>query len=204
MYSKVELREYCDEIGITLKTAIKYSSYTNAIIERVHPSISTALACLIEKGLKKNEIIKTIRMIMRAHNNTPSAQLEGYSPASIIFAEEDRFKKNKYDIPTEGGSPIHPKEIEDIRRRIPEILQQNYDKYASYHNQHFRDIKINVGDLILLENTLTRKTDQTYVGPFKVKQIPSPTLFVIDYYGEDETVHARRIKKYKPRENNYK
>ena len=99
IFENNKVRAYCEAMGITLRHSLKYSPSTNAIVERCHQNLSSGLKTLIE-GLKTHEIFRTIRMIMRVYNTTPSRQLDGYSPCAIVFSEEDRWLELKYDIPT--------------------------------------------------------------------------------------------------------
>ena len=96
-------------------------------------------------------------MIMRA-------LLSGYSPSAIVFSAEDRYLDNKFDIPNSKENRIDPKEIQELRKRIPEILKQNYEKHRSYHDKKFKDLKVKVGNQIVIEKTFKKKTDTAFVG----------------------------------------
>ena len=153
--------------------------------------------CMLMENEPKKDIKTMIRSIQRAWNTCPNPYLDGKSPFYIMFGQEDTALEEKFDIPTTPEDRDKEIEVKKFRKKIPEILNKNYENYRKYYNEKRKDLMLKKGDMVLVKNPFPLKMDPIYEGPYEVvKIVGQSTIEMIDKMGKRQKIHISRVKKY--------
>ena len=123
-YITLNLRAFCDQLGINLKHTAPYSPQMNAIAERINRTIEEgATSMLLRSGLDREFWEEAVNHFVFIKNHTPHSKLDGGRPIDV-WGEELNEKEGKglwsikplgcsawYHIPKEA----RPKGLEHIR-----------------------------------------------------------------------------------------
>jgi transposase InsO family protein len=199
-FTSTQLSTYLRENGIEKKFSPAYSPRCSGAVERSHSGMSTAIKALIDQGWKASEIKDWIKKLQKAYNTCPHPLLEYKSPHYVLFGEEDRYLEGKFQIPDttpEKKRAERLSELEEFRRKIPDLLHKNYERDAKYFNKNRREIKFNVDDEVLIRNPHPSKLSKTWIGPMRVVEKISPRVLILEgENGRRERLHTERMKKY--------
>lgn len=196
-----ELETYTQELGITLRHSIPYTPSNNSIIERSNHWLSTSIKALLKDKAIAASLVNGTKLIQRAWNTSPNPSLDMKSPQYVMFGVEDDYLSNKYDIPSTTNQTREEeiKTLNEFRKKIPEILQKNFEVYSKYHNKDRKDLYLKEKDKIMWEVPFPTKMQDKYTGPYEITKILGPSSFIINKDGEEKTVHISKIKKYRER-----
>lgn len=61
--------------------------------------------------------------------------------------------------------------MENAYKRARLLIDKEKEKQKEQYDRNIKDMKINVGDLVLVRNEVGHKLDNRYLGPFMVKEI---------------------------------
>ena len=95
--------------------------------------------------------------------------------------------------------------IQEIRRKLPQIIKANIERQKPYYDAKHQDIKFKPGDLVLIRNEKTgsenySKFRNRYIGPFSVIEQLTPVTYLINriHYGKlvPQKIHVKNLKIY--------
>ena len=147
-YITLNLRGFCDQLGINLTHTAPYSPQMNAIAERINRTIEEgATAMLLRSGLDREFWEEAVNHFVFIKNHTPHSKLDGDRPIDV-WGEELKEKEGKglwsikplgcsawYHIPKEA----RPKGLEHIRSKHAAYLGFHPHKQADMFYDFDRD-----------------------------------------------------------------
>ena len=147
-YITLNLRAFCDQLGINLKHTAPYSPQMNAIAERINRTIEEgATSMLLRSGLDREFWEEAVNHFVFIKNHTPHYKLDGGRPIDV-WGEELNEKEGKglwsikplgcsawYHIPKEA----RPKGLEHIRSKHAVYLGFHPHKQADIFYDYKKD-----------------------------------------------------------------
>ena len=147
-YITLNLRAFCDRLGINLTHTAPYSPQMNAIAERINRTIEEgATSMLLRSGLDREFWEEAVNHFVFIKNHTPHSKLDGGRPIDV-WGEELNEKEGKglwsikplgcsawYHIPKEA----RPKGLEHIRSKHAVYLGFHPHKQADIFYDYKKD-----------------------------------------------------------------
>lgn len=201
-FTSSSLQLFCKMNGITLLHSLPYTPENNGFCEKQNYWISHAIRSLLSDNvINQTNIFRNISLIQRAWNSTPLPSLRNQSPMYIMFGTNCSYINNKYGIPVHHSSRDEELEnINQIRKKIPEILEENFNRYAKAHNLRRRNWKIQINDKVLIRNNFPKKMEKRYLGPFRISRIiGNATVEIQDENGNHEPIHISKLRPFHER-----
>jgi hypothetical protein len=117
-----------------------------------------------------------------------------------MFGTHDKTIALKSGVTPHFKNAHRMKELQVLRKEIPQILQQNFLKYSLYHNKKTRSLSLEIGDKVLLKVIEPRKLELRFQRPFSVSKITEQNTLTAIKDGVETRFHFSRVKKYVERE----
>jgi len=110
---------------------------------------------------------------MKAWNCSLNPTLRGHSPHFIMYGQADKLLSQKFDTPqTQEARTEEIKAIQDIRRRLPKILRDNYERYKEQYNKSRIQLYLEEGVKILMaKNPFPTKMEHEWRGPVTITKV---------------------------------
>lgn len=194
-----------DQLNISMKYTTARHQQANGLAESSVKIVKQLLNVVLnEKSIDWTEALPIVQLV---YNNTPHT-VTGFSPFELTYGQD----VNSLILPTTTSDHVPAvKEITTQIKKITELaiknIQHAQKQQASYYNRSRRNIKFEVGDLVLLERTGINVGDRytlPFIGPFPILdkdennnyrlQLP-PTFKIHDYF------HSSKLARYCPPTN---
>ena len=184
-----EIREFCEENGITHKKATAYWPQGNSEIERFYKTLGKFIKTSHSEGRRWQEELDSFLLIYR---NTPHSTTS-VSPAKLLM---NRDLKDKIPTLKNEESPLL-KKIRKINAEKKLKAKENYDRKFSV-----KESDIKVGDWVLVRRITKNKLSTNFeTNPVKVLRKYGP-MVTITVNGRETTRNVKDVKKVPNRETN--
>jgi len=199
------VEEVTQNLGIKQILSTAYSPETQGFVERVNGVLCSSLKNYINDD-NQHRWSYFLPYITLAYNATPQTSTN-YSPFFLMHGFEPYFPIDNKIIPEGMPYDIFKllKELNDIRSKIPQIVEKAQEKQKIYHDKIHRIINCNPGDKVLikfpcLQVGKSHKLAQKYRGPFTIKKKISDLNYKIELTLNnkltEDIINVRRIKPY--------
>ena len=148
----------------------------------------------------KNDWDTWLKYFTFCYNTTPSS-VHGYCPFQLVFGKIP----NIYNFLNEPIEPIYNielyyKEIANrlkiAHKRAQDLVSKNKQDNKIIYDKTSNEIKLKIGDLVLVDEQNRHKLDPLFKGPYKIKSINNTNCSVSDEKNKEITIHKNRIKKF--------
>ncbi|CAB0039040.1 unnamed protein product [Trichogramma brassicae] len=183
-----------EEFGIHHTTIPPYCARTNPT-ERANRTIKTTIKSYVGADhrnwdLHVHELRYTINTAVQSSTRVSPAFLNfGRHPrrANTFRSEVEHRKINDWRI-DESVWLHRVKRINAIYDIVADHVEKAHARQAKYYNEGRKDVRFEVGDLVLRKAhylssgpvSFSKKLAQEYDGPFKVAEVLSPTVYVLE------------------------
>ncbi|CAB0031215.1 unnamed protein product [Trichogramma brassicae] len=183
-----------EELGIHHTTIAPYCARTNPT-ERANRTIKTTIKSYVGADhrnwdLHVHELRYAINTAVQSSTRVSPAFLNfGRHPrrANTFRSEVERRKINDWRI-DESVWLDRVKRINAIYDIVADNVEKAHARQARYYNEGRKDVRFEVGDLVLRKAhylscgpvSFSKKLAQEYDGPFKVAEVLSPTVYVLE------------------------
>jgi len=199
------IEEVTQNLGIKQILSTAYSPETQGFVERVNGVLCSSLKNYINDD-NQQRWSYFLPYITLAYNATPQTSTN-YSPFFLMHGFEPYFPIDIKLIPEGIPYDIQKslKELNDIRNKIPQIIEKAQINQKKYYDKSHRIISFKPGDQVLvkfpfLQAGKSPKLAQKYRGPFKIiKKITDlnyKVQLILNKKLTEDTIHVRRIKPY--------
>ena len=184
-------------------------------VERTNRTLKTMIAIFVgqdQRGWDKN-----LHAFRHAINTATQATTK-VSPAFFNFGRQPQpVKSLRREIePREGVIKIDPAEWQDRLKRLEALrdlvarhIDEEQEKQKAHYGRGRRRVAFDVGELVLrkqhsLSNearSFSAKLDVKYDGPFKILEVRSPEVYILETKSKKKTAmaHVSELKKWLPR-----
>ena len=184
-------------------------------VERTNRTLKTMIAIFVgqdQRGWDKN-----LHAFRHAINTATQATTK-VSPAFLNFGRQPQpVKSLRREIePREGVIKIDPAEWQDRLKRLEALrdlvarhIDEEQEKQKAHYDRRRRRVAFDVGELVLrkqhsLSNaarSFSAKLDVKYDGPFKILEVRSPEVYILETKSKKKTAmaHVSELKKWLPR-----
>ena len=103
-------------------------------------------------------------------------------------------------IETEYGQEL-VKELKQARAIAKQNIEKTLKYQKKYYDRKVKDVKLNIGDLVMLKTEPRFRLDRSYKGPFKIKSLTSTNVIIRlknDNTAEELNVSRQRLSLCKP------
>ncbi|KAL7304006.1 hypothetical protein TKK_0000475 [Trichogramma kaykai] len=183
-----------EEFGIHHTTIPPYCARTNPT-ERANRTIKTTIKSYVGADHRNwdvhvHELRYAINTAVQSSTRVSPAFLNfGRHPrrANTFHSEVERRKINDWRI-DESVWLDRVKRVNAIYDIVADNVEKAHARQARHYNEGRKDVRFEVGDLVLRKAhylssgsaSFTRKLAQEYDGPFKVAEVLSPTVYVLE------------------------
>ncbi|KAL7301942.1 hypothetical protein TKK_0005535 [Trichogramma kaykai] len=163
--------------------------------ERANRTIKTTIKSYVGADHRNwdvhvHELRYAINTVVQSSTRVPPAFLNfGRHPrrANTFRSEVERRKINDWRI-DESVWLDRVKRVNAIYDIVADNVEKAHARQARHYNEGRKDVRFEVGDLVLRKAhylssgsaSFTRKLAQEYDGPFKVAEVLSPTVYVLE------------------------
>lgn len=163
----------------TMSTA--YHHQANGQVERANQTIET----LLRQRENQEDWDEDLQLLIHAYN-TAKHTTTGVAPFRVIHGQNARtpLKNTLPTIETEGDPEKHAEEIEKtqevLKTECREKIKQGTKRQQVIHDTRTKrnDVRICIGDRVLIRKGQRSKIQTQFVGPYKVVGIEEPNVLV--------------------------
>ena len=201
-------RALWDQLGTKLTMSTAYHPQTDGQTERANQTLEVMLRSYVNwRQTDWDEHLATLEM---AVNNAKQAST-GFSPFYLNYGQEVQLP---LDAALRAARVCKNPEAADRIRRLKEDLEKAKDsirqaqqRQGHYADQHRREVKLTVGDQVLLStehlklkggDRRTPKFSFKYIGPFSVKRVVGANAYELDLPSSMEIHPVLNVSRLKP------
>ena len=196
------MKELCTLWNVEKTHTTPYHPQSNGIVERNNRGLGDSLrALLLDKGQDEWDVL--LPHLMRAFRSTPHSAT-GETPNFMMMGREMRLP-DQLLYANEGTEETphqeYAQELQERLTRAHELLRETQREIRTSDDEE--PPLFGVGDLVWLENKRRRKGENPklqpkFVGPFEVLETRANHTYVIERQGQQSVQNERRLKLYRP------
>lgn len=199
-----------DNLGINQILSTAYSPETQGLVEKFNGTLCNSLKNYLntDNQYRWSYILPYITL---AYNATPQTSTKR-SPFFLMHGFEPYFPIDSKILPNDLPYNISKslKELNDIRKQIPQIVEKAQTTQKKYYDKAHRIINYNPGDLVMVQfpfNEIGKspKLAPKYRGPFqiikKISDLNYKVNITLNNKTTEDIIHVRRLKPYHTRIN---
>lgn len=178
-------------LGTTLLLSSSYHAQTDGQSENANKQVEIALRSVV--NFEQSDWDQHLPMVELALNNAKQTST-GYSPFQLMYG---RHADTPVDLAIQLPSSVSEnpsvesrlRSMQESWQRACQHLQVSQERQKKYANRHRRDVKLAVGDRVLLStkqlkfhnpSTRTPKLSSQYIGPFSIKKKVNDNAYELD------------------------
>lgn len=196
------MRDFCQALGIDQKASPAYCQHIQGLTEKFNGTLVRGISHYVNEH--PSNWAKYVQHVTFAYNCTKNAST-GYSPYYLTFGHEPQTPLDTIYIRPDMDSDIlnNLKIIQEVRSRIPEILQKAQHSQKKYHDVRRQPLELKPGDEVMIHypkppNDSRGKFTPSFYGPYTIIEKLNEVTYVVQTmkYGRPthEHIHVSRMK----------
>ena len=180
----------------------KLGPCSNGIIDKFNGTLGKNIRSFVDKNA--SNLNSYIGILMSAYRSTPHTAT-GFSPNMLMFGREVLMPNSlMFPLPKINGvdHDTYIYEVKDTLEEIYHLVRQNLNASAVAQKKNYdtrlSQTQFQKGSLVYKYNSVFKKFEERWSGPYVVTGILSPVLYKIEKRREVETVHHDKLKLYLP------
>lgn len=171
-----------------------YHPQSNAV-ERYHKTLGNYLRAFTDTEPHNWHIY--LNYATFSYNNTVNS-VTNHSPHSLVFGFDIKIPTSVTQATPSYNYDSYKRELQMQLRNTQKLAQEGIQQ-QKHQNKQAYDRKINplqlqINDLVLLINENKKhKFDNSYIGPFRVEKIISPTVVIVRIQNKSVKVHVDKL-----------
>lgn len=171
-----------------------YHPQSNAV-ERYHRTLGNYLKAFTES--EPDNWHNYLNYATFSYNNTVNS-VTNHSPHSLLFGFDIKIPTNVTQNKPSYNYDSYKSELQQQLRNTQKLAQESIAKQKERNKQQYdkkaNPLKLQVNDLVLLYNeNKTHKFDNSYIGPYRVEKIISPTVIIIRKDNKSVKTHIDKL-----------
>ena len=200
------LQETAELLGISQLPTSGGHPQTDGLVERFNRTLKQILAKMVTKKGRDWDIL--LGPVLLAYRATPHAS-SGMSPFYLLHGRNPQLPTAlDFQLPAQRFPTIETdygrelvKELGQARAIAKQNIEKKQREQKKYYDQNAKDVKLNVGDLVMLKTEPRFRLDRSYKGPFVIKSLTSTNAVIQlkdDVNAEELNVSRQRLSLCKP------
>lgn len=196
------LKELLLSLGIAQRASPPYMYRIQGLTERMNLIFKKTISHYIEND--PNKWSDYVRYATFSYNTTVNKST-GYSPFYLMYGREANLPSDYMYIHKDQDPDIvkEIRNIQKVRKEIPQILQKAQETQKKYFDATKRDLQLQIGDEVLVQNPPDFKGDYNkfnniYRGPYFITDKINDTTYMVllERRGKmvNQPVHITRMK----------
>ena len=200
------LQETAELLGISQLPTSGGHPQTDGLVERFNRTLKQALAKMVTKGGRNWDML--LGPVLLAYRATPHTST-GMSPFYLLYGRSPQLPSAlDFRVPVQRFPTIETEYGQELVKELKQartIAKQNIDKkqkeQKKYYDRKVKDVKLKIGDLVMLKTEPRFRLDRSYKGPFQIKSLTSTNAIIQlkdDSEAEELNVSRQRLSLCKP------
>ena len=197
-YNNEVFQEICTMLSIDQKFSTAYHPETIGALEWSHRCLNEYLRQFINE--QQDDWDTWLPFFTFFYSTTPHTE-HTFSPFKLIFGNQANYPSDLKNATTVDPVYNHGSYHKELKfklqlaaQKAKFLLDKSKIQRISNQSKQINEIKIQVGDLVLLKKENRRKLGSVYIGPFEVTNINHPNVTIKDQLTNDtQIVHKNRI-----------
>ena len=195
------LQETVELLGISQLPTSGGHPQTDGLVERFNRTLKQMLAKMVAK--KGRDWDTLLGPVLLAYRATPHAS-SGMSPFYLLYGRHPQLPTAlDFQLPVQRFPTIETEYGRELVKELGQaraIAKQNIGKKQQEQKKHYdqrtKDVKLRVGDLVMLKTEPRFRLDRSYKGPFEIKSLTSTNAVIQlkdDSSAEEWNVSRQRL-----------
>jgi len=197
------VKDLLKTLNIKNTLSIAYRPQSQGQTEKFNGTLIDMISHFVQE--KPQTWSQIIKYVLFGYNSSIN-ETTGYSPFFLLHAYHPKsiFDFNIVETSVQPDILIEIDKINDIREKLPEILEKQFIKNKKYYDKNKNEIQFLPNEKVLVKTfKKNNKFSFRYEGPYKIKKQISDNTYLVEVIrnGQLENVykHVSQIKKFRER-----
>lgn len=189
-----EFKKYLDSQEIPLVFTAKNAPFSNGLNERSNQTLVNKIRCKINEPGRKKAWTTIAQECTKRYNDTVHT-VTGFTPTYLLKGEDSAI------LPKELLKIKTKNQLSEDRKIALENTIKSHEYNKKLYDKNRENFEFNVGDWVFVENGSKlnrRKLDELRIGPYKILEKISSSIFRIDTGHKKEESNLFHITKLVP------
>ena len=189
------LADLCTAFGVKKSHTTPYHPMGDGLVERMNRSLLTLMRSYVDMERDWEEHLQLLLFLYRTSKHATT----GLSPYEVLFGSNPpslnvpHLPSMSIPEPSEYSACLKSKVLE-LRELVDANLVESADQQRrSYHGSEW-NVKIRVGQQVLLNNPTKGKLDPRWTGPWIVTALQGSTTVLLKMGSTERAVHINRVR----------
>ena len=169
------LQETAELLGLNQLPTSGGHPQTDGLVERFNRTLKQMLAKVVSKNGRDWD--KQLGPVLLAYRATPHSSTN-MSPFYLLYGRDTQLPSalvpvNRYPtVETDNGQEL-AKDLKKVREIARGTIQKKQQEQKKFYDRRCKEVKLKVGDLVMLKTERRFRLNRSYKGPFVIRSLTS-------------------------------